>query len=247
MFGAEEAMRSLQPTCFSLLLRPVCCYHWRMAFRALISDLDGTLLDTLQDMADAVNIALERLGLPGHQLSEYRYFVGDGRRAMATRALPADRRDDAILETLLTYIAEEYDKRWMDHSLPYHGIPELLDALSAGGIRMSVLSNKPQVYAEPMVSRMLSRWSFECVVGESSAVARKPDPAGALQIMDQMMVRPEECVYIGDSGVDMQTGLAAGMYPVGVLWGFRSADELLANGARALVKRPQDILPLFNL
>jgi len=226
---------------------PAYCYHWRMVFRALISDLDGTLLDTLQDMADAVNIALGRLGLPGHALSEYRYFVGDGRRAMATRALPADQRDDAILEALLAYIAEEYDKRWMDHSIPYRGIPELLDALSAGGIRMSVLSNKPQVYAEPMVSRILSRWSFECVVGESPALPRKPDPTGALQIMEQMMVKPEECVYIGDSGVDMQTGLAAGMYPVGVLWGFRTADELLANGAKSLAANPQDILPLFGL
>jgi phosphoglycolate phosphatase-like HAD superfamily hydrolase len=112
---------------------PAYCYHWKMVFRVLISDLDGTLLDTLQDMADAVNIALGRLGLPGHELSEYRYFVGDGRRAMATRALPADHRDDVVLEALLAHIAEEYDKRWMDHSIPYRGIPELLDALSAGG------------------------------------------------------------------------------------------------------------------
>ena len=218
-----------------------------MALRALISDLDGTLLDTLQDMADAVNSARARLGLPQHEVAAYRYFVGDGRRTMAMRALPAEHRNDGLVEPLLSYIAEEYGKRWMDHSLPYPGIPELLDALSGNGVRMSILSNKPQIYAEPMVSRMLSRWSFECVLGESPSVARKPDPAGALQILELMMLRPEECLYIGDSGVDMETATAAGMFPVGVLWGFRSADELLANGARALAEHPRDLLPLFGL
>jgi phosphoglycolate phosphatase len=218
-----------------------------MAFRVLISDLDGTLLDTLQDMADAVNRALGRLGLPPHELSAYRFFVGDGRRAMAMRSLPEEHRDDSFLEPLLAYISEEYDKRWMDHSTPYPGIPEMLDTLSAGGIRMSVLSNKPHVYAEPMISRILSRWSFEYVLGESPSVARKPDPAGALQIIEGMGVEPGECVYIGDSGVDMQTAHAAGMYGVGVLWGFRTREELLDGGAKMLAQHPRDIAALFGL
>jgi phosphoglycolate phosphatase len=215
-------------------------------YRALISDLDGTLLDTLEDLADSVNAALARLGLPQHELDAYRYFVGDGRRALALRALPEDRREQATLDPMIAYIGEEYEKRWMDRSQPYEGIPELLDALTALGVRMAILSNKPHSYTEATVSRLLPNWSFELVLGESPSTPRKPDPSGALQIMERMGIEPGECLYIGDSGVDMQTATAAGLYAVGVLWGFRTADELLSNGARVLVEKPADIIPLFS-
>ncbi|MBN1856276.1 MAG: HAD family hydrolase [Dehalococcoidia bacterium] len=216
-----------------------------MKYRALISDLDGTLLDTLEDLADSVNIALAKIGLPPHEVDAYRYFVGDGRRAMALRALPEDRRDEATLEMLLPHIDEEYTRRWMDKSAPYDGIPELLDTLTSAGIRMAILSNKPHNYTVTMVSRLLPLWSFEFVLGESVSTPRKPDPSGALHIIEQMNIRPEECLYLGDSGVDMQTATAANLYPIGVLWGFRTADELLSNGARTLVERPADILHLL--
>jgi phosphoglycolate phosphatase len=218
----------------------------RVKYRALISDLDGTLLDTLEDLADSVNAALARLGLPQHELNAYRYFVGDGRRALALRALPEDRREQATLDSMIAYIGEEYEKRWMDHSQPYDGIPELLDALTALGVRMAILSNKEHSYTEATVSRLLPNWSFELVLGESPSTPRKPDPSGALQIMERMGLEPVECLYIGDSGIDMQTATAAGLYAVGVLWGFRTADELLSNGARVLVEKPADIIPLFR-
>ena len=217
-----------------------------MKYRALLSDLDGTLLDTLEDLADSVNAALARLGLPQHEVDAYRDFVGDGRRAMALRALPEDRREETTLGLLIAHIGEEYDKRWMDHSHPYEGIPELLDALTARGVRMAVLSNKPHSYTEAMVSRLLPNWSFEFVLGESPSIPRKPDPAGALHILEGMSIQPGECLYIGDSGVDMQTATAASLYAVGVLWGFRTADELLSNGAEVLVEKPADIVPLFR-
>jgi len=217
-----------------------------MQFRALISDLDGTLIDTLQDMANAVNTALCRLQLPPHEVSEYRYFVGDGRRTMALRALPYDQRDDCTLEQLLAYIAEEYDGRWIDNSVPYPGIPEMLDELTRQGIRLAVLSNKPQVYAGPMISTILSGWHFEHVLGESPDRPRKPDPAGALQIIERMNVLPQECIYLGDSGVDMETARAAGMYGVGALWGFRDADELTRAGASLLAHHPADVVTLVN-
>jgi phosphoglycolate phosphatase len=225
---------------------PANCYYVRMAFRALISDLDGTLLDTLQDLADSVNASLIRLGLPPHDIAAYRFFVGDGRRMMALRALPEDRRDEPTLTSLLQYIGEDYTRRYMDHSQPFEGIPALLDALTARGVRMSVLSNKPQHYVSPMVSRLLSQWSFEFVLGESADVARKPDPAGALRIVAQMSVGPDECLYMGDSGVDMETATAAGLYPVGVLWGYRTAAELTSGGARLLVEHPTDLLRVLD-
>jgi phosphoglycolate phosphatase len=223
---------------------PVCCYYSRVKFRALISDLDGTLLDTLQDLADSVNVALARMGLPQHPLEAYRYFVGDGRRLMALRSLPEDKRDEETLESLLAHIGEVYSVHYMDHSQPFPGIPELLDTLTADGVRLSVLSNKPHYYTAPIVAKVLSRWNFEVVAGESPEVPKKPDPTGALRIITQMNLKPEECLYIGDSGVDMQTAVAAGMYPVGVLWGYRTADELRDNGAQVLVQQPTDILQL---
>lgn len=217
-----------------------------MQFRAVISDLDGTLLDTLRDMADAVNVALARLGLPPHDVSAYRHFVGDGRRTMALRSLPPEHRDNGILESLLQFISQEYDKRWMEHSVPYAGIPELLDELTRRRIRLAVLSNKPQVYAGSMIETILGKWTFECVLGESQDLPRKPDPTGALRIIDQMKLRPAECIYLGDSGVDMQTAVAAGMYGVGALWGFRDEDELRASGARLLARHPRDIVGLID-
>ena len=212
----------------------------------LVSDLDGTLLDTLQDIGDSVNASLALMGLPQHDIASYRHYVGDGRKMMAIRALPENRRDDDTLESLLKHIGEEYSRRWMDTTQPFAGIPEMLDALAARGIRLAVLSNKPQVYTEPMVSKLLSNWPFECVVGESADTPRKPDPTGALRIIEKMNVRPEECLYIGDSGVDMQTAVAANLFPMGVLWGYRTAEELLAGGARALARHPDDIIRLLG-
>ena len=161
-----------------------------MTYRALISDLDGTLLYTLQDLADSVNAALGRLGLPEHELEAYKYFVGDGRRMMALRALPEDRRDEATLERLSVLIAEEYFFGWTSKTRPYDGIPELLDALTSRGIRMAVLSNKPHEYAFPMVGELLSRWSFEVVAGESPEFPKKPDPTGARRILSLMNIKP---------------------------------------------------------
>ena len=217
-----------------------------VTYRALIADLDGTLLDTLQDLADSVNAALARLGLPGHDLDSYKYFVGDGRRMMALRALPEDRRDEETLSQLCLYINEEYQFGWTAKTRPYDGIPELLDALTARAIRLAVLSNKPHEYTSPMVADLLSRWSFDVVAGESPDFPKKPDPTGARRILSLMDIKSEECLYIGDSGVDMQTATAAGLYPVGVLWGFRTAEELLDNGAKVLVEKPADILALLE-
>ncbi len=217
-----------------------------MTFKALISDLDGTLLDTLQDLAGAVNTALSRLGLPQHDVESYRFFVGDGRRMLALRSLPADHQDDATLARMLEIMNDDYMKRWMDMTKPYAGIPEMLDELAARGIPMAVLSNKPHDYTEATVSTLLSRWRFEHVIGEAVDHPKKPDPTCALRIVESMHLNPEECVYIGDSGVDMQTAISAGMYPVGVLWGFRDADELTSHGAARLAHRPADIVRLFT-
>jgi phosphoglycolate phosphatase len=217
-----------------------------MTYRAVLFDLDGTLVDTLQDLADSANYVLASSGFPQHEVQAYRYFVGSGVRALASMALPEDARDRQTVDIVASKIEEAYSRRWAEHTLPYPGIPELLDALTDLGIRMAVLSNKPQRSAELTVSRLLPRWHFDIVEGERPGVPLKPDPFAALQIARLMKMEPGEFLYLGDSATDMRTAVAAVMYPVGALWGFRTAQELLTGGARALIQRPVDLLPLLG-
>lgn len=217
-----------------------------MTYRALLSDLDGTLLDTLKDIADSANEVLVRSGFPPHQIESYRYFVGAGMKTLACKALPADHHDDASVDEITALIEEEYSKRWQDNTRPYPGIPELLDTLTTSGIRMAILSNKPQGPVEQMVSALLSPWHFEIVAGARPSFPLKPDATAALQIARQMNLSPSEFLYMGDSAIDMQTASAAGMYPIGVLWGFRTADELLSGGAKVLIQKPSHLLWLLN-
>jgi len=217
-----------------------------MLYRAVLFDLDGTLLDTLKDIADATNRALVQLGFPGHETDAYRHFVGEGTDVLAFRALPENKRDAATVSKLLDRIFKEYFLRWDKNTRPFSGIPELLDGLTSFGIRLAVLSNKGQSFAEMTVLKLLPKWHFEVVIGASSSIPKKPDPAGACQIANRMRLALGEFIYVGDSAIDMKTAVTAGMYPVGVLWGFRTAEELLAGGAKTLVQRPQDVLRLFQ-
>ncbi len=213
-----------------------------MSYRAVIFDLDGTLLDTLQDLADTTNTALGKLGFPKHETEAYKLLVGEGREALAARSLPEDQRNDATVARLVAIINEEYTQHWADNTRPYPGIPGLLDELARRKVRLAVLSNKAHVFTELMVTQMLSTWRFDMVLGASAFLPKKPDPAGALQIAQHLGIRPAEFLYLGDSGIDMETAARAGMYPVGALWGFRSADELLASGGKALVGAPHELL-----
>jgi len=217
-----------------------------MKYRAVLFDLDGTLLDTLQDLAGATNKGLSCLGFPQHRVEAYKYFVGAGREEMALRALPEEHRDAVTVSRLVEHINREYADHWADHTRPYAGVPELLDALTARGTKTAVLSNKPQNFTELMVSRLLSSWQFEIVAGSLPAVPKKPDSTAALKIVRQMNTRASEFLYLGDSGIDMQTAVNAGMYPVGALWGYRTAEELKASGAKALIDKPTALLEFFS-
>lgn len=215
-----------------------------MDFKAVLFDLDGTLLDSLEDLADSMNAVLHRQRYPEHPVEAYKYFVGDGIEALARRALPEAHRDEEAIAACVREMRQEYGNRWDKKTRPYPGIPELLDELSRRGVKMTVFSNKPDETTRVMVARLLPRWRFERVRGERPGTPRKPDPAGALEIARELGLSPEEFLYVGDTDTDMKTALAAGMFPVGVLWGFRDAGELEAHGARAIIKRPLDLLTL---
>lgn len=216
-------------------------------FEAVLFDLDGTLLDTLADIAESANAALRRLGFSGWPIEAYRHFIGDGVENLARRIVPPDHQQPEVLQQFGQLFRQEYSHRWTDATQPYPGIPELLDQLTAYQVPMAVLSNKPDEFTQQCVERFLGRWSFRMVLGDRPELPRKPDPAGALQIAQVLQTPPQRILYLGDTKTDMQTARAAGMFAVGALWGFRSAEELLAYGAHQLICHPLELVALLEL
>ena len=211
---------------------------------AIIFDLDGTLLDTLQDIADAANEVLEERGWPTHPVDAYRFFVGSGVGHLMHCATPEEHRNVESNE-LVEVFREKYRRNWRRHTKPYAGIPGMLDGVTERGIRMSILSNKPDNFTKEFVTELLSGWKFERVFGRREHVPKKPDPTSTLEIASDMGTEPSRMLFVGDSAVDMQTATAAGMTPVGVLWGFRPRSELESGGARFLLEKPAELLTLL--
>lgn len=209
---------------------------------AVIFDLDGTLLDTLDDLADSMNAVLADGGWPSHPARAYRYFVGDGMPTLVRRALPIGHRDGATAAAALEAMRLEYGRRWDGRTRIYDGVSEMLDALLERGAQLAVLSNKPDDFTRLTVERLLARWTFAAVQGLRADVPRKPDPAGVRQMAAAMGWEPGHCLYVGDSSTDMVTARRAGMFAVGVTWGFRDREELVASGAEAVVDLPAQVL-----
>jgi len=214
-------------------------------YRAVLFDLDGTLLDTLEDLADSTNAALAQLGFPPHPLDAYRYFVGDGVTNLIVRTLPEAHRDEATVGRTMDLMRRIYGEHWADKTRPYPGVPELLGALAARGVKMAVLSNKPDDSTKLCVAKLLPHWRFDAVIGQSTTVPPKPDLAGVRQIVATLGVPVGQFLYLGDTNTDMQTANAAGMFAVGALWGFRTAEELRAAGAKVLIEKPTELLDLL--
>lgn len=217
-----------------------------MTYKAVLFDLDGTLLDSIEDMGDSLNRVLVQNGFPTHDRDAYCRFVGDGATNLINRALPAGKRNDTVIHSCLKSFLEDYDKNWNVKSRLYEGISELLNTLTSRGLKISVLSNKPHRYTLKCMDSFLSDWDFDAVFGQRDDVPRKPNPAGALEIAEKLNISPSDFLYLGDTETDMKTSLDAGMFPVGVLWGFRSAEELRENGAKVLLKKPLDVLGLLD-
>lgn len=218
-----------------------------MSYKGVIFDLDGTLLDTIADLGNCMNSVLERLGLPTHGLDKYKYFVGDGLLELTRRALGEHLgRDESLVQNVIQAQREEYGRRWAESTVPYDGIEPMLRELGRRGMKLAVLTNKPDDFTHLVMQRFLPAFSFDAVLGAKPELRLKPDPAGAIQIARQLDIQPQQFLYLGDTNTDMLCANAAGMYAVGVLWGFRQADELLAHGAKALLKRPGDVLELLG-
>lgn len=217
-----------------------------MKYKAVIFDLDGTLINSVDDLGTSVNRVLELNNFPTHELEDYNNFIGDGAEMMVRRALPEDKRDEQTVERCLGQFLDDYFKNYCVHTRPYPGIKNLLNTLEEKSIKFAVLTNKPNEVSVKIVSELFPERHFEMVLGQKNDLPRKPDPTGALIISKIINVNPGEIVYLGDSGVDMETAKSAGMLSVGVLWGFRGYDELKNHGADLLINSPAEILDLVE-
>lgn len=211
--------------------------------KAVIFDLDGTLVNSLADLAGAANYVLAEAGYPVHPVEAYRYFVGNGLATLLRRALPAEQpaTEEAYAE-LLERVRQRYDTHWHDKTLPYPGMTELLAELSRRRLPFMVLSNKPDPWAGPCVRYFFPQARFTAVRGALPGVPHKPNPQAALELAAQAGFAPEQVAFVGDSNVDMHTAVNAGMPGFGATWGFRERKELLTSGARALLEQPNDLL-----
>lgn len=218
----------------------------KMKHKAVVFDLDGTLLDTLDDLADSLNRVLQAKGFPPHPVDLYRYFVGDGAAMLVTRALPQEKRNTELVNDCLGAFRKDYGLNWKVKTKLYAGVPELLNTLTAKNIQMAIFTNKPQNFAELCIQEFLSGWNFAMVVGQKEGFPMKPDPAGAYDIAQTLNIPVQEFLYLGDSGVDMTTAINAGMFPVGASWGFRSEKELREHGALEVINQPTDLLKVLK-
>jgi phosphoglycolate phosphatase len=217
-----------------------------MDVQAVLFDLDGTLLDTLEDIAAAANEVLGRHGLPAHPPGAYRRFIGDGVAMLFRRALAPEHAEPEQVARCVEDFRDAYSRSWNVRTRPYDGIPELLDALTSRGLVLALLSNKPDDFTRLCASAYLARWPFRAVLGQREGTPRKPDPAAALEIAHRLGIPVGQFLYVGDSAVDMETARRAGMRPVGVSWGFRPAEELWAAGAEAAIAHPAELLGILD-
>lgn len=216
----------------------------RLNFSHIIFDLDGTLLDTLEDLADATNWVCEQHGWPIHPLEAYKRFVGNGAGKLLERVTPPPvELTDELRAELMAEFSRRYTTHSADKTHAYAGMPEVLARLKAAGVTMGVLTNKPDAAARPIVERYCPG-VFDVVQGALPGVPLKPDPVPVFRLMERLGAKQETTLFVGDSNVDIRTGKNAGLKSCGVLWGFRTRQELAAEGADYIIERPEELTGL---
>lgn len=213
-------------------------------YQGVIFDLDGTLINSLEDLARSCNTVLEELGLPTHSIDSYRFRVGNGIGKLVERSLPEDKQD--LYFQALARFKEIYRENAMKYTKVYPQITEVLETLEAKGYPLGICTNKHQEAAEALAEHFFGNKFFDILMGDTADSKRKPNPEKVLKIADIWDIEPKDILYLGDSDVDMQTAVNAGMVPVGVLWGFRPEEELVAHGAKILLQEPKELLELFK-
>ena len=216
--------------------------------KALVFDLDGTVLNTLDDIGNACNMALKKYEYPTHPLKAYEQMVGNGFIVLMIRALPQGEYESLSPESfnaILTYAQHYYAEHMCERTEPYLGIVDALNSLSKKEAILAVLSNKPEPMTQKLISHYFPHIPFAQVLGGRKDLPLKPDPTRVLTMLDELKCDPNQSMFIGDSNVDMETAKAARMIPIGVSWGFRGATELHKYGAQKLLQDPLEIADLI--
>lgn len=214
--------------------------------KAVLFDLDGTLVNSIKDLADSTNFALASMGFPTHEIEKFRYFVGDGMIMLIKRALPEENRDEATVEKCHKIFREYYAQHYLDSTYAYEGIKELLLSLKQKGYKTAVISNKVDEMAKIVTDKIFGD-IFDSVVGKKPNYPAKPDAKLTLEVISDLKVKSEECAFVGDSGMDMQTAVNSGSVAVGVLWGFRERKELEECGAIHIIEKPCQLLEVLEI
>ena len=211
-------------------------------YKAVIFDLDGTLVDSLQDLADAVNYGLEKMGYQKHETEEYKKFVGNGAVKLCERALAGYTDYSEEIETLHKYFSEYYNEHCIDQSAPYEGISDLLSELKNNHILLAVASNKPDEFTKSIIEKMFRKDTFSVVYGKRPDKDTKPAPDIIFDILHDLGLTKDDVILAGDSNVDIMTAANAGIKSIGCTWGFRTSEELIEAGADFIVNSPEEIL-----
>ena len=214
-------------------------------YKAVIFDLDGTLVNSLEDLAISTNYALSTHGFPTHETEKYKYFVGDGMIKLMERVLPEENRDEVTIKKVFESFFKYYSEHYLNKTVAYDGIRNVLEGLKADGIKIAVVSNKRDDMAKIVVDKIFGD-IFDFVVGKREGYPTKPDPKLTLEVIDILGVNPKECAFVGDSGMDMAAAKNSGCLAVGVLWGFREAEELNKNGADYILNATNQITELIR-
>ena len=212
--------------------------------KIIVFDLDGTLLNSLEDLADSANWVLEQHGFPTHPVDAYRYFVGDGVRKLIERILPQEERTDARIEQCRQEFVAYYKVHMEDKTSVYEGITELLAELKNRGLKIAVATNKVHVAVAPLMAKYFPNIRFDAMIGQREGVPVKPAPQIMFDILRETGCEPSEALHVGDTATDMQLAHNAGVTPVGVLWGYRPLEELREAGAKFIIEKPEELLGL---
>ncbi len=213
-------------------------------YKAVIFDLDGTLLNTIEDLANACNYALELCEFPTHNIEAYKAFVGDGRYKLIERIVPLNQNSPEVINEVLALYDKFYEAHMLDVTRPYEGIINLLDCLIERGIKLAVVSNKPHEFTVEVVQHFFND-RFQIAFGQRANYPTKPNPATVFEVMEEFKVNSEECIYVGDSNIDIKTAKNARLKSVGVAWGFRGKEELMAEGADFIVSTVEELMDLI--
>jgi phosphoglycolate phosphatase len=217
-----------------------------MQYKAIIFDLDGTLSDSIEDIADSLNPVLKEHNFPTYNINAYKQLVGNGLKKLVHDAIPIEHRDSPIEVECTKAFYKIYSSNCLNKTKPYDGINDLLNKLNSKKIKYAILSNKAEEFTKQMALTLFPKIKFDFIVGVTIEQEKKPNPKGALKISEALGFKPEEIIFVGDGGVDMQTANNAGMLAVGALWGFKSKEELEQNGAKYLIKHPFELLQVIN-